>query len=148
MLFILRHFIQLEAKDKQSKEGLQKAKPIQKEKQQTFDEPSFQLPGIAAASAMLSCFKEKQLSVAACHTCDSFLQSDSLPKKRFSEPSKSICAAALSLSLSLCLYPTLNPKIQGKPNGTLCHKIELSIKSPCLWACFHPLSPLSVVSAK
>jgi hypothetical protein len=26
--------------------------------------------------------------------------------------------------------------------------IELSVKSPCLWACFQPLSPLSVVSAK
>jgi hypothetical protein len=25
--------------------------------------------------------------------------------------------------------------------------IELSVKSPCLWACFQPLSPLSVVSA-
>jgi len=26
--------------------------------------------------------------------------------------------------------------------------LELSKKSPCLWACFHSLSPLSVVSAK
>jgi hypothetical protein len=26
--------------------------------------------------------------------------------------------------------------------------IELSVKSPCLWACFHPLSPLSVVFGK
>jgi len=26
--------------------------------------------------------------------------------------------------------------------------LELSRKSPCLWACFHSLSPLSVVSAK
>jgi hypothetical protein len=26
--------------------------------------------------------------------------------------------------------------------------LELSRKSPCLWACFHSLSPVSVVSAK
>ncbi len=26
--------------------------------------------------------------------------------------------------------------------------LELSVKSPCLWACFHPLDPFSVVSAE
>jgi hypothetical protein len=40
-----------------------------------------------------------------------------------------------------CLFIPLFPH-----NTRVISKVTLS--SPCLWACFHPLSPLSVVSAK
>jgi hypothetical protein len=29
-----------------------------------------------------------------------------------------------------------------------CHTLEISVKSPCLWAYFHPLTPLLVISVK
>jgi hypothetical protein len=90
--------------------------------------------------------RRSNLSVAACHTCDSFLHSDSqLPKNKSSLNHQKVSVQKLSLlqklslylslSLCLCLCPTLNPKIQGNPNGTLCHKRELSAKSPS----FHPI---------
>jgi hypothetical protein len=41
----------------------------------------------------------------------------------------------------------LGDKTSFGPPFVFCF-LELSRKSPCLWACFHSLSPLSVVSAK
>jgi len=34
------------------------------------------------------------------------------------------------------------------PSNLSTHTIELSTKSPCFWATFHPQTPLSIVSAK
>ncbi len=73
-------------------------------------------------------------------------------------------SCCLSLSLSLCpgcgynihgwssfrgrsAVTALGDKTSFGPPFVFC-VLELSRKSPCLWACFHSLSPLSVVSAK
>ncbi len=122
--------------------------------------PVFQLPGIAACFLPLSsCFFQGEAIVCGCLSYLWFLPSLWLSvakKQKFSEPSKSICAEALSLSLSLsacvqlstpksketqmepCVTKESYPKIQGNPNGTLCHKRELSVKSPCFHLVFGP----------
>ncbi len=135
--FGLRHLSSLKQKTNKASRGCRKQKPIQKEKQQTFDEPSFQLPGIAA-SAIFIMFQGTSncLWLLVMLVIPSFSLTLSAQKK-FSEPSsKSICAAALSLSLSLSACVQLStPKSKESQNGTLCHIIDLSVKSPC----FHPV---------
>jgi hypothetical protein len=152
----------------------QNKKPIQKEKQQTFDEPSFPIARhcclLPAIIIMFLSRRSNCLWLLVILVIPSFTLTLSCQKtKVLWTIKKYLCRSSLSLSLSLCLCPTLNPKIQGNPNGTLCHKRELSqnprkpkwnlvsqkrvickvtLFSPCLWTWFHPLSSLSVVSAK
>jgi len=44
------------------------------------------------------------------------------------------------------LYIPHSTNIKQVPKVSTLHILELFAKSPCLWAYFHPLSPLSVVS--
>jgi hypothetical protein len=121
MLFILRHLSSLKQKTNKASRGAAENKTNPERKTTNIWWTQFPIARHCCFCHFHHVSRDKQLSVAACHACDSFLQSDSqCPKKvLWTIIKKYLCSSSLSLSLCLCLCPTLNPKIQGKPNGTL-----------------------------
>jgi hypothetical protein len=141
----------------------QNKKPIQKEKQQTFDEPSFPIARhcclLPAIIIMFLSRRSNCLWLLVILVIPSFTLTLSCQKtKVLWTIKKYLCRSSLSLSLSLslsacvqlstpksketqmepCVTKESYPKIQGNPNGTLCHKRELSVKSPCFHLVFGP----------